>query len=132
MPIEPDGLRPLIDEADAAPANLPSRRTPTTPRLAALDPDSRRSLPPMTLASLRLPVSIVEERTTALASQARVLGSHHSLRVWRAAHREALAQLAREASSVPTGVQCEALFWELDGDLYHVSATFASPRPTIH
>jgi hypothetical protein len=133
MPSERDDLTSCPEQPAAAPWSLPVRRPPTTtPRLAASGADTTHAVPQVTVASLRLPAAVVDERRSALASRARVLGGHHSLRLWRDAHREALTELAREASGIPTGVECQALFWELADDLYHVSATFAPPRPTIH
>lgn len=134
---EPDGLMSFTAEADATPWNCPRWRSPATLRLAATDPgtanlDATPGRPPVTVASLRLPAALVDARRTELAARARVLGSHHSLRIWRDAHREALIALAREASGIPTGVECAALFWTRDGDLYRVSATFASSRATVH
>jgi hypothetical protein len=86
----------------------------------------------VTKASLCLPESLVHERATALAERACAAGAAHSLRIWRVAHREALLQLAREASAVAAGTGCEALFWERDSALYYVTATFCAAHPTLH
>lgn len=127
-----DDLTPMAEDPDAAHRRMPPSHPPTTPRLAAVGPDTMRAAPRVMVASLRLPAAIVDERRSALASRIRVLGGQHSLRLWRDAHREALTELAREATGIPTGVECQALFWELAGDIYRVSATFAPPQPTIH
>ncbi len=102
------------------------------PRL--LPPETRltRATPRVTTASLCLPEKLVRKRAMALADRVRAMGATHSLRVWRVAHREALVQLAREASKVAMDVDCQALFWDRDGALYYVTATFAAAQPTLH
>jgi hypothetical protein len=118
-------------EPAGPPAPRPAHARPT-PRLSGLWEEPRRSLARVTVASLRLPDRTVHARALALAERTRALGAEHSLRIWREAYREALVELAREASGVATGVACEALFWEREGDLYRVSATFAASTPAVH
>jgi hypothetical protein len=86
----------------------------------------------VTVAYLHLGEREVHERATALAERVRVLSTGHSLRIWRDAHRDALVELAREATGVGTGVVCRSLSWDLEGGVYHVSATFSTARSAIH
>lgn len=113
----------------SSPVTRLARGAPT-PRLLTIDAGATLAAPGVTVASLRLPASLVHERAMALAQRNRARGASHTMRIWRAAHQDALKELAREASGVGVGGICEALFWDRDDGVYHVSATFA--QPSVH
>lgn len=129
MQIDPQRFE-TTDTSAASPAR--TARIRTTPRLIGFDRDHSPAVPRVTVARLRLPERDVRVRATAVAERMRVLGTQHTLRVWRDAHREAIMELAREASGAAGDATCEALFWERDNDVYHVSATFAPSQRAIH
>ena len=101
------------------------------PRLTApLAPLSTSAPPRVTMADLRLPADLVHAQASALAENARAAGALHSMRLWRDACHEAIISLARASTATPESAMCEALYWELSGEEYHVSVTFA--RAAMH
>ena len=112
----------------------------TTPRLtpindsaiaAALAPAAPSDLH-TTIANLRFPADLVHTQAAAYADGARAKGAPHSMQLWRDGCREALVRLARTATHTPPQATCEALFWQLEGDDYYVSVTFALARSASH
>ena len=103
-----------------------------TARLTPVVSTATYPAPRVTVATLHLAEREVHERATALAERVRILSAGHSMRIWRDAHRDALVELAREATGVGAGAACEGLSWDLDSGVYHVSATFSAARPAIH
>ena len=81
--------------------------------------------PRVTIADLRLPAALVHSQASALADQARAAGARHSMRLWRDACQESIVSLARASTGTPETAACEALYWQLSGDDYHISVTFA-------
>jgi hypothetical protein len=105
----------------------------TPPRLEAVMTSGAQRAPQLTIADLRLPVELVRERADRYARAARERGAQHSLRIWRVAFEQALVALACEATHAPSGATCEALFWQQEGDEYHISITLGRPRqPLLH
>ena len=86
----------------------------------------------LTIADLCIPADLVHTHTAALAEHTRAAGAEHSMRLWRDACHDAIISLARIATATPDSAACKALYWELAGDEYHVSATFASTTATRH
>lgn len=104
----------------------------TPPRLEAVAPSgASRPTPRLTIADLRLPVELVRERADRYARAARERGAQHSLRIWRVAFEQALVALACEATHAPAGATCEALFWQQEGDEYHISITLGQPQQVL-
>lgn len=103
----------------------------TPPRLEAVVASSASLTPRLTIADLRLPVELVRERADRLARAARERGAPHSLRIWRAAFEQALVALSCEATHAPAGATCEALFWQQEGDGYHLSITLGQPQQSL-
>lgn len=105
----------------------------TPPRLQAIDPDTTRIMPTLTVANLRLPADLVQRRATEYANYARTCGAQHSMRLWRTGYEQAVLALAREAAHLNMSATCEALFWEERDGEFWVSATFSHPaRRTIN
>jgi hypothetical protein len=105
----------------------------TPPRLEAVVMSGASLTPRLTIADLRLPVELVRERADRYARAARERGAQHSLRIWRVAFEQALVALSCEATHAPAGTTCEALFWQQEGDEYHISITLGRPQqPLLH
>jgi hypothetical protein len=109
-----------------------TRRVVTSHRLMATDPDAETVVPQVSVVDLRLAEADVRERKEEMVAQAHVLGSGHSLRIWRAAHQEALLALTREVSGTSAGADCRSIVWIREGALFHVSATFITRPNTVH
>jgi hypothetical protein len=103
----------------------------TPPRLEAVATSSAARAPRLTIADLRLPAELVRERADRYAQAARERGAQHSLRIWRVAFEQALVALSCEATHAPAGTTCEALFWQQEGDEYHISITLGQPRQAL-
>ena len=104
-----------------------SRGIPSTPRLtplAVVSPDA----PYSTIANLRFPVDLVHAQAAEYTDEARAHGAPHSMQLWRKGCHEALLSLARAATATPAHANCEALFWQIEGEEYHVSVTFSQVR----
>jgi hypothetical protein len=120
------------------PINVPARIRPSAgprlapPRLTAVPMAHPTAPPRVTMADLRLPADLVHTQASAQAESARAAGAQHSMRPWRDACRAAIISLARAATATPESASCEALYWELSGDEYHVSATFARASAAMH
>ncbi len=103
-----------------------------SPRLTTAPVAHPTAPPRVTIADLCFPADLVHTQASALAESARVAGAHHSMRLWRDACREAIISLARASTGTPEAASCESLYWELSGDQYHVSATFARPSAAMY
>jgi imidazolonepropionase-like amidohydrolase len=103
-----------------------------TARLAPVVSTGTYPAPRVTVANLHLAEREVHARATALAERVRMLSAGHSMRIWRDAHRDALVELAREATGVGSEAACERLSWDLDSGVYHVSATYSAAPSTVH
>ncbi|HZC05940.1 MAG TPA: hypothetical protein VE338_09885 [Ktedonobacterales bacterium] len=79
-------------------------------------------------ASFQFPCALVDARAQGLVEGARRDGVRHSLSLWRAALRDALEMISREAAHTPREATCAALFWDRIGEEYRVAVTFESPR----
>lgn len=101
------------------------------PRLTGAPQAHTGAQPRVTIADLRLPAALVHSQASALADQARAAGARHSMRLWRDACQESIVSLARASTGTPVTVACEALYWELSGDDYHISVTFARTATTL-
>lgn len=112
-------------------ANI-ARGSFTPPHLEAVQASSAaRIMPRLTIADLRLPVELVRERADRYVRSARERGARHSLRVWRIAFEQALVALACEATRAPAGATREALFWQREGEEYHISITLGQPQQLL-
>lgn len=103
----------------------------TPPRLEAVQASSAVHSPRLTIADLHLPTELVRERADRYARVARERGTPHSLRIWRVAFEQALVALSCEATHAPAGATCEALFWQQEGDEYHISITLGQPQQLL-
>lgn len=103
----------------------------TPPRLEAVVMSGASLTPRLTIADLRLPAELVRERAERYTRAARERGAQHSLRIWRVAFEQALVALACEATHAPAGTTCEALFWQQEGDEYHISITLGQPQQVL-
>lgn len=98
---------------------------------SALAPSSQPH-PHITIANLRFPADVVHTQAAAYADGARAKGAPHSMQLWRDGCHEALLRLSRTATQTPPQATCEALFWQLEGEDYYVSVTFAQPPLASH
>lgn len=104
---------------------------PSRPRLTAAPVANSPFQPRVTIADLRLPAALVHSQASALADQARAAGARHSMRLWRDACQQSIVSLARASTGTPATAVCEALYWELSGEDYHISITFAREATAI-
>lgn len=95
-----------------------------TPRLVPLPAFAQPPDPQLTIADLRFPAEIVHTHAAGYTEAARRGGARHSMQLWREGCHLAILSLARTATGAADGAACEALFWQLEGDDYHVSITF--------
>ncbi len=133
--IEPYGDDTLVlPRPTGVPArtHAPSGPQLMPPRLTNMPVACPTAPPRVTLGDLRLPAELVHAQASALAEHARATGAQHSMRLWREACREAIISLARASTGTPASASCEALHWELAGDEYHVSVTFARTAADRH
>jgi hypothetical protein len=94
---------------------------------ARLSPDPRQ-----TMADLLLPAELVHAKASALTQDALAGGARHSMRLWRETCNDAILSLVRAVTATPEAAPCQSLHWELDGEDYHVIATFSRINSTYH
>ena len=83
----------------------------------------------LTIADFHFPAHLVSRRVTEYTRRARASGVRHSLKLWREAHEHTLVEMARQVASAPVDAPCESLFWEQQGNTFHVYVTFGKPAP---
>ncbi len=101
------------------------------PRLVPLANAAPVAQSPATIADLYLPAGRVHEYAAAYTQEARGRGIPHSMQLWREGCQSGIVALARVATAVPDSAHCDALFWQLEGEDYHVSATFSMPARRV-
>jgi len=116
-----------LDHGHELPPTI-ARGTLAPPRLQAIVPNATHHASRATIADLRFPSTLVQDRAEEIAGRARSGGAPHSLRLWRIGYEQALLSLAREACRISEAAPCESLFWEQNGDEFFISVTFGAPR----
>lgn len=115
-----------LDHGHELPPTI-ARGTLTPPRLQAAVPNVTHHSSRATIADLRFPSTLVQDRAEEIAGRARSGGAPHSLRLWRIGYEQALLALAREACRISDAAPCESLFWEQNGEEFLISVTFGAP-----